>query len=182
MIRGKTMDAVTLCCNNAYSGGLEPSPFERLIAIEYYDGPTKGVIQCRDCDQAYMFTMLEIDDEGKYDTASWDEGREIRIFGLSYLPASSFEDLIAVCSRYMAPKWPIWVPLHRTTHTGETLNVLESEIARVLDVTRDLSLVVATHGLLVDVIAARNISEVELVEKRDWFFFLGLAEGPTHVG
>jgi hypothetical protein len=64
------MDTVTLCCNNTYSGRSDTSPFERLIALEYYDGPTRGVIQCRDCEQAYIFTMLEIDDEGKYDKRS----------------------------------------------------------------------------------------------------------------
>ncbi|MDQ3706597.1 MAG: hypothetical protein M3437_15530 [Chloroflexota bacterium] len=174
------MDGVILCCKNTYSGGLEPSPFERLIALEYYDGPTRGVIQCRDCEQAYIFTMLDIDDEGKYDRASWNEGREIRVFGLSDLPASSFEELMRVCSRYVAPTWPVWLPLFQTTHTSEILNAVKSEMQHVLDTTVVVS-VVATHDLLADVVAARNISEDDPAGMPDWFSFLGLIEDPGHV-
>jgi UDP-N-acetylglucosamine 2-epimerase len=81
----------------------------------------------------------------------------------------------------MAPIWPVWVPLHRTTHTSETFEVLEAEMARLLDSTRDVSVVIATHDLLADVVAARNISVEDLATTRNWFFFLGLTEDPYQL-
>jgi hypothetical protein len=173
------MEAVTLCCNSSYSEGSGLSPFDRTVAFEYHDGPTTGVIECRDCKQAFIFTLLAIDDEGKYDRHSWNEGKEIRVFSLRELQSSSFEEIVSAFSRYSTPTWPVWAPLYRGPHTERALKALEGKIAHILSRTSEPKVVLATHDLLVDFVAISYVSLDDLIETSDWFLFLGLAPDPS---
>ena len=62
------------CCRFLVNGVDEALPFERVIAIGYYDGPTEGFTACSQCGQGYSFYMMD-----------WDDKQDVRVFGLSPL-------------------------------------------------------------------------------------------------
>ena len=97
------MSNVRVCCSKLATFPGAKSPFSKLVALGYYDGPTAGVLQCEVCGTAYRFEMLDIDPD-------WDEGLDVRIFILSQLYPGVFEALIEICENFFGiPDWPVWV-------------------------------------------------------------------------
>src|SRR6266487_451287 len=81
------------------------SPFTKVLALGYYDGPTNGVLQCGDGGQVYKFDLIE----GPFSTEEglWD----MRVFALAPLPGSALARLAEGYSSFWAPRWPLWVPI-----------------------------------------------------------------------
>jgi hypothetical protein len=73
------------------------SPFDRLLAVEVYDGPTAGIVFCRDGKGALVFRLL-----------AWDERQDLRAFALAPLAMSVAVELIALVSRLEPERWPEW--------------------------------------------------------------------------
>src|SRR2546421_7100861 len=96
--------AVCCCKELELHPGCE-SPFSKVVALGYYDGPTSGAVVCSVCLKAYKFELLN-------ETASdWYSEDGIRVFGLApFSIPSSFERLVATGSKEGLPHWPIWVP------------------------------------------------------------------------
>src|SRR4051794_30325307 len=73
------------------------SPFGRLRATGYYDGPTEGLVECGTCKTTYSFHKLD-----------WDDQQDVRIFSLSPIVGRAIDDLVQSPG---VPKanWPSWV-------------------------------------------------------------------------
>ena len=96
----KSQATAELCCTAMFAGRNLPSPFGRLVALDYYDGPTSGIAQCRKCARCYSFEL-----------AAWDSGQDVRAFAFTNTPAHEFEEIIAACRPLGEPSWPVWVPI-----------------------------------------------------------------------
>ena len=130
------------------------SPFVRLIATDYYDGPTEGIIECGACSRVYSFRKLD-----------WDQGQDVRIFALSPIPGCAISEFEARAAGEVVSKWPSWVLMEET----------ETEIAATVDGIRDMAspaeFIVATEDLLSLIEAWRPVG---LSDDVDWFSELGL--------
>lgn len=61
-------------CKHIETATPDHSPLNRMLVTGYYDGPTEGFVECRECGQTYAFRKL-----------AWDDEQDVRIFGLAPL-------------------------------------------------------------------------------------------------
>ncbi len=105
------------------------SPFSKVIATRYYDGPMVGFIAHRDWPHACVFQLVD-----------WDRETDIRVYELSRVEDLSFEDVVATLFRDRLPTWPVWVLPSSARERGQAL--LDEHAARARPVatitTRDL--------------------------------------------
>lgn len=143
-------------------GANYPSPVQKVLAFDYYDGPTYGVLQCGD-GATYRFDLL-----------AWDqETQDVRVFGLYPLPCPGWERLIALCSAHESPHWPVWVVgWHEALHQPID-NIPIDDIQRQAGL---VEWVVATEDLLGEILRVKSIRPEELNQVTDWGAFLGLAQ------
>ena len=87
------------CCADLLGQRGVVSPFSKIIAFGYYDGPTSGVAQCSECSSAYRF-----------DIVGWDERQDVRVYMLAPLSKGVFMEIVNILSESDLPKWPVWVP------------------------------------------------------------------------
>lgn len=144
-----------------------PSPVQKVLALEYYDGPTYGVLQCGD-DSTYRFDLL-----------AWDqETQDVRVFGLSPLPRPGWEKLIALCSAYESPHWPVWVVgWHEELH--QPIDDIFQQAGPIDSIRRQagpVEWVIATEDLLGEILRVKSIRPEELNQLTDWATFLGLSQ------
>ena len=127
------------------------SPFARLIATSFYDGPTDGLVECGTCGLVYAFRMLD-----------WDDNQDQRIFSLAST-GTSFQSIEKTSS--IPPKWPSWIlSIDLPQSTRNTINDACAAASRI-------EFVIATHSLLtaIDVWVPSGLPVVG-----DWFSELGL--------
>jgi hypothetical protein len=74
-----------------------PSPFDRLVAYEIYDGPTHGVAIHSKNGDAFLFEMV-----------AWDDKQTRRVFGLAPLQHELSHSLVRSLSQIEQPRWPEW--------------------------------------------------------------------------
>lgn len=142
--------------NQSWHEGTYPSPVQKVLAVDYYDGPTYGVLQCGD-DSTYRFDLL-----------AWEqETQDVRVFGLYPLPRPRWEQLIDLCSAYESPHWPVWV---FGWHEG-----IHQPIEDIFGQAGPVEWVVATEDLLGEILRVKSILPEELSQIPDWGTFLGLA-------
>jgi hypothetical protein len=140
-----------------HEGANYPSPVQKMLAFDYYDGPTYGVLQCSD-GATYRFDLL-----------AWDqETQDVRVFSLSSLPRSGWEQLIALCSTHESPRWPVWVV---GWHEG-----LHQPIDDILRQVGPVEWVTATEDWKGVMLRVKAIRPEELNQVTDWGAFLGLAQ------
>jgi hypothetical protein len=135
-----------------------PSPVHKVLAFDYYDGPTYGVLQCGD-GSTYRFDLL-----------AWDqETQDLRVFSLSPLPRPGWDQLIALCSAHEAPRWPVWVlSWHEEAH--EPVDDIRGQAGPV-------EWVVATEAFPDgEMLRVKSIRPEELNQVTDWGRFLELAQ------
>lgn len=150
------------------------SPFAKVIALDFADGPMAGVVQCASCPVAYRFETLAIDIDGAVDRAAWDRGEEIRVFGLATLAAGTFERIVGVLSPLGQPTWPIWAPGMGAPSIPTSI---DREVALLLNAAGPPTVVVSAPGLLAPLLAARPAPLGPAFAHRDWMSFLGLVAG-----
>ncbi len=84
-----------------FSGVSFPLPiesiFNRVISIDWYDGTTSGLALDSQHKLAFSFGLLD-----------WGPCQELRIFALSPLPITGFDQAVMLFSKSEAQKWPIW--------------------------------------------------------------------------
>lgn len=166
------------CCRDPGTLTAVKSPFTKILALDFYDGPTGGLLQCETCGAVYRFDMLD-----------WDDNHEIRIFRLASLPADSMEKCVRMIAGTETPHWPLWAPFFRTSPSDEHRKKLDDQLQAILDQAKPAELVVAWSGYGECILAAKKISARELVvapnwfsvedlsQMRDWFSLLGLVKG-----
>jgi hypothetical protein len=128
------------------------SPFSRLIATGFYDGPTNGLVECSTCKMTYSFERLD-----------WDDQQDLRVFSLAPACPGGL-DGVAQAEGAPTPKWPIWVLGDAQGGFGATVDAFVTSAAPV-------EFVVATHDLLGTIEIWRPVG---LGEHPDWFVELGL--------
>jgi hypothetical protein len=121
-------------------GNNYPSPVTRVLVLGYYDGPTEGVLQVGPSGEVYRFAMIEeIPGQGKNDT-------DLRSFALSPLPPDSLEAIAATLSPFIAPQWPLWVPVWHFP-SPESQRDVEGRVDRVLELAGPVAWQVTTDDL-----------------------------------
>jgi hypothetical protein len=88
----------SLCCPRAATLVGKGSPFGKIIAMEFYDGPVSGVVRCTSCGSVLQFKWL-----------AWDERQEKRVFALARMPGEAWDEIIALYA-HDQPRFPVWVP------------------------------------------------------------------------
>lgn len=116
-----------LCCRHIIGEVRDiPSPFDRLVATGYYDGPTDGLVECGTCGRLYAFEKID-----------WDDGQNLRIFSLAPV-GGSFADIEDHAS--VKPGWPTWI-LNADGEVGELVQQASASSSRA-------EFVVASRDLL----------------------------------
>lgn len=150
-----------------------PSPFGRVIAFDYDDGPRMGIVECNACSLAYRFDRLETDVDGIYDLNSWERGQELQVFSLMPMPEDAFAKIVAKLLMVESPRWPVWAPgMPTRSMTFEQL--VEREIDPLLNQAGPPVLIVAAPGLLRPIVALREFDHVQERPSDAWLSWLGL--------
>jgi hypothetical protein len=143
---------MTTCCLALGLAKPVHSPFTRLLAAGYYDGPTEGIVECGTCRRIFAFRML-----------AWDGEQNVRVFGLAPLE----EEYETLCKRLL--KAP---PAAGITVIPPLPNMERSELDRLL--ASPVTHVVASEDLLAELLSSRTVSREDLSRDHDWLQWLGL--------
>jgi len=155
------------CCKDTLSAENAHSPFSRIIAFDYYDGPTSGVIQCKQCLDAYKFEML-----------AWDEGQDVRVFSLALLPSHTFTRLMKALAPLGSPSWPVWVPVWEY-QTDSLREAVEQEVQYLLNEADSPQYVIAAQDLLNTLLRFKEISQENYPIGQNWFDLLHIISYPN---
>jgi hypothetical protein len=160
------MDQAKPCCQNPASLRNAPSPFAKRVVLGFYDGPTSGILQCKECAAVYQFDMLD-----------WDQDHDVRIFRLAALPADSLAQGVKALAQPEPPRWPVWVPSRWNLPSEEARQMADREVERLLAQAKPPELVLAWTGYGETVLAARKVQAADLASVPDWFARDPSAEG-----
>jgi hypothetical protein len=153
MLRTEVMAAS--CCRHIIGEVRQvPSPFVRVVATGYYDGPTDGLVECGSCGTLYEFCKLD-----------WDEGQDMRIFSLAPVPGRTLSEIEQSASGRVTPTRPTWVL------TGEFDKEIEVVVQSIVAAASDAEFVIATENLLSTIEVWRPVG---FLGDLDWFVELGL--------
>lgn len=145
----------TLCCNDVAAKIEDPSPLNRMVIFDWYDGPTSGILVCEACTAEYAFSMID-----------WDSQHEIRVFSLAPLPSGSLQEVIDFFGQ--APEWPVWFPAHLKTPTEEFRSRLGT-LDRILEKAGMPKFIVAWNRSRQRCIVSRPVQPEVAQEIADWF-------------
>jgi hypothetical protein len=165
-----------LCGRNPTDQVGAASPFAKIVAFGYEDGPSIGIVRCVDCSEAYRFEMLATDVDGLYDQAAWDRGEELRIFALVPLSEGAFDRIVTLLSSVEEPIWPVWLP-GVSRRSPELDRHIEADVSEILGTAGHPRLIVATADLLKPFVAIRDYPAEDGQAPLDWFAVLGFASG-----
>jgi hypothetical protein len=101
----------------------DPSPVQRVIIFDYYDGALGGVMELAG-GTSFRFDCT--------DETHNPDGCDERTYTLRPLPAGSFERLVAVLSEHLQPGWPVWAPIWAFPSAE-----VQGEVERRVDVILD---------------------------------------------
>jgi hypothetical protein len=105
------------------------SPFTKVIATRYYDGPMEGFLCHNDWPHACLFQLVD-----------WDRETDIRVYEVSRIEDLSFDDVVEALFRERRPTWPVWVLPGGARERGQKLVAEHTKRARPVATltTRDL--------------------------------------------
>jgi hypothetical protein len=86
------------------------SPFNKVIATRYYDGPMEGFLGHCDWTQACVFQLLD-----------WDRETDLRVYEIARIEDLAFEDVVGLLFHDRLPTWPVWVLPSGVRDHGEQL-------------------------------------------------------------
>src|SRR5688500_14448566 len=86
------------------------SPFTKVIAARYYDGPIEGFLAHAEWPQACVFQLVD-----------WDRETDLRVYDIARVEDLSFEDVVGLLFEDRRPTWPIWVLPSATRERSEAL-------------------------------------------------------------
>jgi hypothetical protein len=150
------------------------SPFDRILCLGYYDGPTSGLARCAESTKAYRFELV-----------AWDSGFENRIYSLAETDVEVFDSVVRMLARLEEPHWPSWVPRWQFSSLSDE-RAVSSTIDQTLGKISAASLLIATDRLDQNILACRALEttirdripkEGTLPDPKDWQFwreYLGL--------
>jgi hypothetical protein len=87
-----------------------PSPFTKVIATRYYDGPMEGFLAHNEWLQACVFQLVD-----------WDRETDVRTYDIARVEHLSFDDVVGMLFEERRPTWPVWVLPSSLRERGEQL-------------------------------------------------------------
>jgi len=164
------------CCQQFEVFPGAKSPFSKIIALGFYDGPTSGMAQCEICSAIYKFVMLD-----------WDDDQEVRIFSLAPFASAAWTRTVNLLSKHESPNWPLWFP--KWEFPSELVrNNVDNETDKILANAGISELVIASNRYGDRILAAQKLTteDREYIKDwfslepsdvaRDWFSYLGLTK------
>src|SRR5207245_3399910 len=133
------------------------SPFAKIIALNYYDVPTSGVLRFERFHVDYFFEIVD-----------WDNEQDTRVHGLAPLPYGSFDDLVSLFSRFDSPRWPVWYPSGETTRSKQD-SVMDRGIRQVVTNKGTPEFLVAWSRYAEQLICVKRLPKEYATYARDWF-------------
>ena len=115
----------------------DPSPISRLIALDWYDGPTEGVLQLGDSGPIFRFQMLD-------ERIGSPENEDVRVYGLYPLPVESIDRLVELLSPTHTPNWPVWWPIWKFPSDDVRLGI-EKQTDEIMSQSGPLSWILVGH-------------------------------------
>ena len=154
---------------------MSQSPFTRIIALDWYDGPRTGFLSCGHCAREYRFEPLD-------EVYNGPQGRDWRIFSLAPLPDGSMKQLADALSPYETP-WgvhpQVWVPLWDKFPSSAEEFAMDRLTRRLICGAGPPELAIASPDIAEEISAAKLLAAGDLDSVKDWFAFLGIAR--THA-
>jgi hypothetical protein len=86
------------------------SPFTKVVATRYYDGPMEGFLGHSEWSQACVFQLLD-----------WDRETDLRVYEIARVEDLPFEQVVAMLFQDRLPTWPVWVLPSGARERGEQL-------------------------------------------------------------
>jgi hypothetical protein len=86
------------------------SPFTKVIAARYYDGPIEGFLAHSEWQQACVFQLVD-----------WDRETDLRVYDIARVEDLSFEKVVGMLFDERRPTWPVWVLPSAARERGEVL-------------------------------------------------------------
>jgi hypothetical protein len=86
------------------------SPFRKVIAAQYYDGPVRGFLGHAEWLQACVFQLLD-----------WDRETDLRVYEVARVEDLAFEDVVGLLFAERLPTWPLWLLPSHAQKRGEGL-------------------------------------------------------------
>lgn len=138
------MNTASINGREIHEGLHYPSPAEKIIALGWYDGPTDGILQCRDG------LVFRFHSDGT--VLDWgEEGEDLRVYDLFPLPSDSLQRVVSSLASFQSPRWPLWVPLWKFP-SAQDQEVVEKSVAALSGGYRQW--IVAATDLLTEFVAA----------------------------
>lgn len=98
------------------------SPFDRIIALDYYDGLKGGLVRCSRCSAEYAVEM----------TGESEDDSCLRTWALALLPQGSFDRIVGLIVPWLGePQWPFWFPIWNFG-TDADRRAVSAEIEKVM--------------------------------------------------
>jgi hypothetical protein len=156
------------CCRDLIRLSKGLSPFDRAIVLGWYDGPTEGLVRCGTCGRSHRFELLD----------SVDEDRGVRLYRLAPVPADTMDRLDDALARFMAPSWPMWVPLWKFPTEDDHIAV-DRAVDELMARAAAPEFVIATSDLLDEIVEIKAVPASATGEVHDWISWMGLAQSPA---
>jgi len=123
------------------------SVFTRIVTLGWYDGITSGLAESAINGSAYRFDLL-----------AWGPYQERRIFALSALPDSAFDEAVRLLELLGTPVWPRWSPGWPSAQ--EDGKRLSRTLDEILEESERPKLAIETDSMFKAVFAARHLDQV----------------------
>ena len=121
--------------------------FGRIITLDWYDGITSGLAEFLSHGTAIRFDLL-----------AWGPAQERRVFTLSRLNPSAFEQAIDLLKQRDVPSWPRWdLPWPKEQDESERLSRALDEI---LKRSVGPEYAIETDSMFETVFAAKNLDQI----------------------
>jgi hypothetical protein len=155
-----------------HEGSNYPSPFTKILALGWNDGPTDGLLECHPDDRVFRFDLLE-------EVRCWGkEEEDLRVFTLGPLPPDSLRQLAEAYTCFSSPHWPLWSPVWKFP-TAADREAMERLTDQVLSKAGPTEWLIASTDLLRTILAARRVSSSQIGRGLDWATLLGLDKEKT---
>jgi len=135
------------------SGELHPSPFDRIIALDWHDGLKAGLAACTASKRAYSI-----------DFRSWDVDEVRRVYALSSIDFEDFERVLGLMSSLGPPRWPMWFPIWRF-HSPAAREATECALAKLRDELQQPAFVVLAEDLSREIMRSAALGDPVVRER-----------------
>jgi hypothetical protein len=130
--------------------------FDKILTLGWYDGITSDLACITAASEAFRFDLL-----------AWGPRQDRRVFAISAISASQFDQAVRLLSEFGPPVWPSW---HARWPSNEDEGALLGlELDRVLANADRPEFVIEAGSMFETVFAAKNLSGLSLKLLPDHF-------------